>query len=111
MPCGAKVTVIPQEFPAATLASQVLVSENLSGFVPAIVMLVMLSVVPPVLVRVVAIVRVLLNFTRPKFRLAGTSSTVPTVMVIVALANLVASATEVAVIVTVALAGTVAGAV
>ena len=108
---GVKVTLMLQELPVATLGRQLFVSENRSGFVPVIVMLVMLSVVLPVFVSVVAIVLVLLNFTAPKFRLAGTSFTVPVVTVIVALANLVVSVAEVAVRVTVALVGTDPGAV
>jgi hypothetical protein len=50
-------------------------------------------------------------FTEPKFKLAGTTLTVPLVTVIVALADFVASVTEVAVSVTVAGVGTAAGAV
>lgn len=66
---------------------------------------VILSAVLPVFVRTIPKVLLLLNLTRPKSRLAGTSFTVPTVRVIVALAVLVISAAEVAMRVTVAFAG------
>jgi len=74
----------------------------------------MSSVELPVLVRVEVLVTcgcmVVLTFTLPKFRLAGISLTVPAVRVIVAVAILVPSVTEVPVMVTVGLAGTIAGA-
>ena len=53
----------------------------------------------------------LVVFTEPKFRLAGTTLTVPLVSVTVAMADFVASVTEVAVTATVAGVGTAAGAV
>ncbi len=76
-----------------------------------IVMLVMFSVVLPTLVSVVVMELARPRFTKPKFRLAGTSFTVPTVSVIVAARDLVVSATEVALIVTAGFAGSAAGAV
>jgi hypothetical protein len=93
------------------MGGQVSVSENLSVFIPEIVMLVMFSVVLPVFVSVIDVVSVLLNFTRPKFMMFGISCTVPVASVIVALADLVVSLTEVAVSVTVGLVGIVAGGV
>jgi len=107
---GEKVTLMLQDLPAPTLGVQVFVSENLSGFAPVIVMLVMITVVLPVFVSVVAMVLVLLNFTGPKSRMAGTSFTVPMVSVIVAPTDLVMSVAEVAVSVTLALVGGLAGA-
>ena len=71
----------------------------------------MLSVVAPVLVSDTVSDLDMRCFTRPKFRLAGTSFTVPFVSVIAAAPDLVASVTEVAVRATAALAGTAAGAV
>jgi hypothetical protein len=64
-------------------------------------------------VLVKAIVRdaVWLVFTKPKFKSAGTTSTVPFVTVTVALCDFVVSVAEAAVIVTVAGFGSVAGAV
>jgi len=77
-----------------------------------IVMLVMLSVVFPVLVSVVDWGE--LDWptrTWPKLRLAGTSLTVPTVIVIAEPTAAVVSATGVAMIATLGSDGTVAGAV
>ena len=66
----------------------------------------------PVLVSVVTIVRLVPPIVvPPRLRLAGTSLTVPAVIVIVAPADLVASFTETALSVAVGLAGTDAGAV
>ena len=106
---GLKVTVRLQDDAAATLVPQVSPFREKELFVK--VMLVMLSAVVPVLVRVVVADLVKLVFTSPKFNVAGTISTVPSVTVIVALADLVVSVTEVAVTVTVAGVGTAAGAV
>ena len=74
-------------------------------------MLVMLSVLVPALVSVVVMEWATPIFTLPKFRLSGTSFTVPIVTVIVALLDWLGSATEVAVIVTTGFVGTVEGAV
>jgi hypothetical protein len=108
---GLKVTVMPQELPAPRLVMHVCAGEKSPELVPVVLILVMLSVVPPVLVSVVVwglLVRP--TCTVPKLRLDGTSFTVPTVRVKVTLAILVVSSTEVAVRVTIGLAGTVAGA-
>ena len=98
-----------QDAPAATLVPQVFaVTENP---LPVMSVLVMVKAEVPVLVRVVVAELVRPVFTEPKFKLAGTTLTVPLVTVIVALADFVASVTEVAVSVTVAGVGTDAGAV
>ncbi len=108
---GAKVTPILHELPDATLAGQSVVTRNGAE----VVWLVMLSAELPVLVRVVVKVRVGggtvgVIFNVPKFRLPGMSLTVPGVSVMLAVAVLVVSVTDVAVRVTVGLVGTVAGA-
>jgi len=102
---GVKVTVIVQDTPAPTLAPQSFVCEKCA----VVVMLLMFSVVFPVLVSDTVRDLARVRFTRPKFRLAGTSFTVPLVSVIAAGPDLVVSVTEVAVIATTAFAGTVAG--
>jgi hypothetical protein len=105
---GAKVTVMMQDTPAATLEPQVFFWEK---EVLATAMLLMLSAVLPVLVSVT--VRDALKFVLmvPKARLSGTSFTVPLVSVTMALPDFVESVTEVAVTATVAGLGTAAGAV
>lgn len=102
-----------QDAPAATLAPQVFaVTENWTGFVPVKVGVFMVKAEVPVLVRVVISDLVRVIFTKPKFRLAGTIFTVPLVNVTVAMADFVASVTEVAAMATVAEeVGTAAGAV
>jgi hypothetical protein len=76
------------------------------------VALAMLSVAFAVLVSVVVWGELVWNLTTwPKARLAGTIFTKPIVSMIVALANLVASVTEVATSITVEFADTVVGAV
>lgn len=66
----------------------------------------------PVLVSVVTITRLVRpTTTTPKLRLAGTSFTVPAVMVMVADSDLVVSSTETAFSAAVGLVGTDAGAV
>jgi hypothetical protein len=73
----------------------------------------MLKAELPVFVKVVGKIRFFtpnFRFNVPKFKFAGMIFTVPAVRVIVTLASLVGSATEVAVSVTDALAGTVGGA-
>ena len=75
-------------------------------------MLVILRVPLPVLVRVIALAALVSpTITPPRFRMAGTSLTVPVVIVITAVADLVVSFTETALSATVGLAGTAAGAV
>lgn len=74
-------------------------------------MLLMVSVELPVSVRVAAKGGDEPTRTFPKFRSAGTSFTLPAVIVIVAVTDFEVSVTEVAVSVTVELAGTEAGAV
>ena len=108
---GLNVTVMVQEAPAATLMSQVLVSVNFVGFVPANVMPEMSSAALPVLVSVVKLDLLNPDFTVPKFRLVGASCTVPAVSVTAAPLNFVVSATDVAVTVTAGSAGKLAGAV
>src|SRR5438876_2322404 len=66
---GAKVTLTSQELLAATEVPQLLVCENLSGFVPATAMLVTASAALPVLVSVVVSCFVRMNLVglkRPK---------------------------------------------
>ena len=109
---GLKVTVRVQDAPAATLAPQVFaLTVNSAGFVPVKVGVFMVKAEVPVLVRVVVSDLVRVVFTVPKFRLAGAIFTVPLVNVTVAMADFVASVTEVAVTATVAGVGTAAGAV
>jgi len=109
---GLNVTVMVQEFPALTLVPQVVVREKSPCSVPVIVMLVMLSVVFPVLVSVVAWGELEWPIcTVPKLRLAGTSLTVPTVIVIDEPTAAFVSATGVAMIATLGSDGTVVGAV
>jgi hypothetical protein len=82
------------------------------GLKPVIVFPVMLRAELPVFVKVAGNVLFFWNFrfNVPKFKFAGMILTVPAVRVMVTVASLVGSATEVAVSVTDALAGTVAGA-
>ena len=106
------MTVRLQETPAATLEPQAfVVRENSGGLFPVTVMPVMFKAEVPVLVSVVVRALVWPSLTLPKFNVAGTILTVPLVTVIVAPADLVVSATEVAVSVTVAGVGTAVGAV
>jgi len=106
---GLNVTLIVQNFPAATLVPQSWVSVK-STVSPVIAMLVMLKAALPVLVSVIGSAREKPSLRPPKLKLAGISFTVPTVRVMVASVVFVTSAAEVAVRVTVALAGTVGGA-
>ena len=106
---GLNVTLIVQDFPAATLMPQSCVSVK-STASTVIVMLVMFNAALPVLVSVIARTRERPRVTMPKLKLAGISFTVPAVRVMVASVILVTSAAEVAVRVTVAFAGTVGGA-
>jgi len=106
---GLNVTLIVQDFPAATLVPQSCVSvKSTASTVTA--MLVMFNAALPVLVSVIGRVRERPTVTIPKLKLAGISFTVPAVRVMVASVILVTSAAEVAVRVTVAFAGTVGGA-
>ena len=101
------------ELPDATVAPhRSFTTVNAFGVSPVIVLAVMLKAELPVFVKVVGNILVFLNFrfSVPKFKFAGMILTVPAVRVMVTLASLVGSATEVAVRVTDALAGTVAGA-
>jgi len=116
---GANFTEMSHELPDATFATrapwQALVIENGTAVVPVVVWLVMFSTELPVLVSVSDKVFVgcgldWLIFRLPKSKLAGISLTVPGVSVMVALACLVPSDTDVAVMVTLALVGTVLGA-
>jgi hypothetical protein len=112
---GWKVTLTVQRDPALTLAGQLLVSENCAAFGPVVVMPLMVSAVVATSVNVIVCAgggqKFLGLILQLKARLAGTSFTVPLVSVIVALEDLVVSATAVALSMTVALDGTVAGAV
>ena len=106
---GLNVTLMVQDFPAATLVPQSCVSvKSTASTVTA--MLVMFNAALPVLVSVIGRVRERPTVTIPKLKLAGISFTVPTVRVMVASVVLVTSAAELAVRVTVAFAGTVGGA-
>ena len=87
------------------------VTENSLEVVGVNVGVFMVKAEAPVLVRVVVKDLLLFAFMEPKFRLAGTTLTVPLVSVIAALADLVTSVTEVAVSVAVAGDGAAAGAV
>ena len=78
---------------------------------PVRLMPVIVSVLAPVLVRVMSVDLIVPIITRPKFTLAGTSFTVPFVRVIAALADVLLSDTAVAAIVTAGFVGTVDGAV
>jgi hypothetical protein len=101
------------ELPDATVAPHMSFTTVYAfGVSPVIVLAVMLKTELPVFVKVVGKIRFLTNFRFrvPKFKFAGMIFTVPAVRVIVTLASLVGSATEVAVSVTDALGGTVAGA-
>lgn len=109
---GVKITVMSQDWPACTPVAQLFVSERSPGLAPVIAIPVMLSFELPVLVNVVVCGELLcLHSTLPKSKMFGTILTVPAEIVIVAVADCVVSAAEVAVSVTVGLAGTVAGAV
>ena len=104
---GLNVTLMVQDFPAATLVPQSCVSvKSTASTVTA--MLVMFNAALPVLVSVIGRVRERPTVTIPKLKLAGISFSVPTVRVMVASVVLVTSAAELAVRVTVAFAGTVA---
>jgi hypothetical protein len=106
---GEKVTLMVQGIPAATLVPQAFVCLNSAA--PTVI-LVMVSVVFAVFVSITTWGELELPVrTCPKLRLSGTSFTVPTVSVIVALPDLVESDAKVPLSVTMALAGTVAGAV
>jgi hypothetical protein len=96
-----------QNAPDPMLVPQVLVCENPAGVViPEI-----LSAVAPVLVRVTVNVLDPFSLTDPKFRVYGTSSTVPVPTVMAVVADFVLSSTEVATRVTAGTAGAFAGAV
>src|SRR5256885_9889608 len=91
------------ELPDATVAPHMSFTTAYAfGVSPAIVLAVMLKTELPVFVKVVGKIRFLTNFRFrvPKFKFAGMIFTVPAVRVIVTLASLVGSATEVAVSVT-----------
>ena len=102
-----------QGAPEATLAPQVLaVTENsLVGPLPVTVGVFMVKAEVPVLVTLMFKDLLLVVFTEPKLKLAGTTLTVPVVNVTVEMADFVASVTEVAVTATVAGVGTAGGAV
>lgn len=109
---GLNITEMTQEAAAATLEPHVFVSEKSPGFVPAIVIPVIVSAAAPVLVRTNGWAALdVLTMRLPKFQLCGTSWTVPAERLIAAPADLVLSVTEVAVSVTEELAGMDAGAV
>src|SRR5256884_3375699 len=104
---------MPHELPDATVAPHVSFTTVYAfGVSPVIVLAVMLKTELPVFVKVVGKIRFLTNFRFrvPKFKFAGMIFTVPAVRVIVTLASLVGSATEVAGGRTDAPCGTVAGA-
>jgi len=108
---GANVVVMVQEAPLATLVPQVFVWEKTLGFVPLMDMPLILRAVAPVLVSVMSRALESFTLTSPKSRLAGTSFTFPTGIVMVAAADLVVSFADVAVSVTCGLGGIEAGAV
>ena len=109
---GLNVTDKVQLPPAGTLVPQVLVCAKSPGFVPVTLIPVMLRLVVPTLVRVTVCGGLVVpTDTFPNARLAGTSFTFPTGIVMVAAADLVVSFADLAVSVTCGLVGIEAGAV
>ena len=108
---GVKVVLILQDAPLATLVPQVFVWVNTLAFVPVMETPVIVSAVLPVLVSATSSAFEAATLTVPKSRLAGTSFTLSTGIVMAAAADLVVSFKEIAVRLTVGFVGIDAGAV